>query len=168
MSTTALISMAEYLDTNYEPDAEFVDGVVVERNVGERPHSFVQTNIAFVFRRDYPNLITVAEQRVRTVPARRVRIPDVCVMLEDPRTDVFDVPPFICIEVISRRDEKHDLLEKLKEYVAFGVPHIWVIDPRRKRAYFYCDGSLQELQGDAFVTTNPEIRLPLDEIFRGL
>ena len=163
MSTTALISMAEYLDMTYEPDAEFVDGVVVDHNLGERPHSFVQTNIAFVLRRDHPKLITAAELRVRTVRGRRVRIPDVCVMLQNPGTDVIEEPPFLCIEVISRRDEKRDLLEKLKEYATFGVPNIWVVDPRKKKAFVFAAGSLEEVVGDALVISNPPIRVALDE-----
>ena len=32
-----LVSLAEYLDTAYSPDREYVDGVVVERHLGEGP-----------------------------------------------------------------------------------------------------------------------------------
>ena len=32
MSAAVLISMAEYLDTSYSPDREYVDGAVVERH----------------------------------------------------------------------------------------------------------------------------------------
>jgi Uma2 family endonuclease len=168
MSTTALISMAEYLDTTYEPDAEFVEGVVVERNLGERPHSLVQSNILFVLRRDHPKCIVLVEQRVRTVPGRCVRTPDVCLTLEDPQIDVFEAPPFICIEVLSKRDERGDLINKLHEYASFGVPNIWVVDPRKQKAFAFTAGNLVEVQADALVTANPEIRLPLEEVFRGL
>src|SRR5437870_4091833 len=35
-----LVSVEEYLNTSYEgPDREYVDGRIVERNVGERSHS---------------------------------------------------------------------------------------------------------------------------------
>lgn len=47
MGTNALISMAEYMHTSYEPEARYVDRVVVERTAGLRPHSrdaFVTTN----------------------------------------------------------------------------------------------------------------------------
>lgn len=167
MGATALMSMAEYLDTSYSPDCEYVDGVVVERNVGERPHSIVQVNLAYLVRRDYPNVFVFTEQRVRTIAERRSRVPDVCVTLEDPKADVFESPPFICIEILSRRDELGDVFEKLKEYAAFGVPNIWVIDPRKKKAFLF-RGVLEEIEGDALATSNPEIRLPLEEVFRGL
>jgi hypothetical protein len=30
-----VVALEEYLRTSYDPDVEFVDGVLVERNVGE-------------------------------------------------------------------------------------------------------------------------------------
>src|SRR5580765_5603091 len=141
---TTLVSLEEYLDTSYSPDREYVDGVVVERHVGERPHSKVQKNLITVFDRRYPNLDVWPEQRVRTAVARW-RIPDVCVTIEDPGTHVFETPPFVCIEILSRSDNASDLLEKLEEYAALGVPNIWVIDPHRRKAFTYEDRSLREV-----------------------
>ena len=40
--STILVSLEEYLDTAYSPDREYVDGAIVERHVGERPHSLAQ------------------------------------------------------------------------------------------------------------------------------
>jgi Uma2 family endonuclease len=71
----------------------------------------------------YPRLFVWPEQRVRTVARRRSRVPDVCVTLEDPQTDVFE-SPLIVIEILSRRDEMSEVLEKLEEYAAFQAPHI--------------------------------------------
>ena len=36
MATGTLISVDEYLRTSYSPDKEYVDGILVERNVGEK------------------------------------------------------------------------------------------------------------------------------------
>jgi hypothetical protein len=36
MSIETLISVEEYLSTSYDPDVEYVNGVLVERNVGDR------------------------------------------------------------------------------------------------------------------------------------
>jgi Uma2 family endonuclease len=87
--------------------------------------------------------------------------------LEDPQTDVFESPPFIVIEILSKRDEMSNVLEKLEEYAGFGVPHIWLVDPRRRKGFRYLDGRLEEVQ-DAFQSESPLMRLPLEEIFRGL
>lgn len=165
MSTT-LVSLQEYLDTDYSPDREYVDGVIVERNVGKRPHSRVQSNLDHFLQQRYPVLHVWTEQRVQTNPAR-VRLPDVCVTLEDPNTDVFETAPFLCVEVLSPKDNMTELLEKLEEYAAMGVPHIWVVDPRRQKAFTYSSRCLQEVTG-AELSAGAEISLPLAEVFARL
>lgn len=48
MATSTLIPVEEYLKTMYHPDCDYVDGMVVERNFGQRDHSDVQSNpVAF-------------------------------------------------------------------------------------------------------------------------
>ena len=37
-----LVSVEEYLHTSYEPDCDYVEGHIEERNVGEGPHSLLQ------------------------------------------------------------------------------------------------------------------------------
>ena len=161
-----LISIEEYLDTSYQDgDREFVDGMVVERNLGERPHSMVQGNIVTYFCNHFPHLFVWPEQRVVTFGKRRARVPDVCVTTADPQLDVFQEPPLIVIEILSKRDEAGDVLEKVSEYHAFGVPHIWVIDPRRKKAFQH-DHGFPETVHTAFHAG--DVELPLDAVFQGL
>ena len=45
MPSRTLVSVAEYLRTSYDPDCDYVDGEIVERNVGERDHSELQGEI---------------------------------------------------------------------------------------------------------------------------
>jgi hypothetical protein len=61
--TTILVE--EYLHTAYRPDCEYVDGEVLERNVGEYPHSKVQGLLyAYLLRRRRNWAITpILEQR---------------------------------------------------------------------------------------------------------
>ena len=162
-----LAPIEEYLETDYSPDREFVDGTVVERHVGDRSHSLVQGNVHYSLRSRYPELFIWVEQRVRTTRSR-CRIPDVCVTVQDPLTDVFETPPLICIEVLSRRDEISNVLEKLEEYGAAGVRYIWVVDPRRKKAFYY-DGGLRAVTSGVLATTDePLVELPLADVFLGL
>ena len=42
MPTSTVVSVEEYLSTDYSPDREYLDGAVVERNLGERSHSRLQ------------------------------------------------------------------------------------------------------------------------------
>ena len=80
-----LVSVEEYLSTAYDPDVEYVDGVLVERNVGDWLHSLIQSNVLFALRRKYPHLKAVPELR-SSVTDTRYRLPDVCVLLEAPKT----------------------------------------------------------------------------------
>lgn len=41
MSTKVLMNVDEYLHASFEPDCEYVDGEVIERNIGEIPHGDV-------------------------------------------------------------------------------------------------------------------------------
>jgi Uma2 family endonuclease len=167
MSMNAVLApIEEYLETDYSPDREFVDGTVVERHVGDRSHSRVQRNLIAIFCARYPHIFVWPEQRVRTTPSR-CRIPDVCVTAHDPLTDVFETPPLICIEILSRRDEISNALEKLEEYAFAGVRYIWVVDPRRKKAFAY-DGALREVTAGFATTDEPLVELPLADVFLGL
>jgi len=166
--STVLVSLEEYLNTAYSPDREYVDGEIVARNVGERPHSRVQSNLNIVFDRRCPHLFIWPELRVRTIPGRRCRVPDVCITLEDPHIDVFEAPPLICIEILSKKDRRSRIVAKCEEYAAFGVPYIWVLDPRRKKAFTYENGLLEEVQGEALIAASHAVYLPLEEIFRGV
>ena len=47
MKTEALVPVEEYLRTTYHPDCDYVDGEVLERNLGERDHSEVQGELLF-------------------------------------------------------------------------------------------------------------------------
>ena len=49
MATTTQISLDTYLTTCYEPDMDYVDGVLEDRNVGEYDHNIVQMAILFWF-----------------------------------------------------------------------------------------------------------------------
>ncbi len=48
-ATRALISVEEYLATSYRPDCDYVDGEVVERNLGEQDHSWLQAALGSYF-----------------------------------------------------------------------------------------------------------------------
>ncbi len=83
----APVSLAEYLTTEYEPDCDYVDGVLEERNLGKNRHSRTQTLlIAWLAARETQHGFSVlTEQRVQVAP-RCVRIPDVCLSARTTKT----------------------------------------------------------------------------------
>jgi hypothetical protein len=72
-----MIPVEEYLSTSYSPDKEYVDGVLVERNVGEKPHSKLQRKLVLAFGVKYPALHVWPELRMKSIHDYH-RIPDVC------------------------------------------------------------------------------------------
>src|ERR1700733_11643645 len=104
MAASTQISVDEYLRTTYRPDCDYVDGQVLERNLGERDHSRPQMLLsAYLFAREKEwRVIVMPEQRVQVKPTR-FRIPDVCVIHEDaPDEQIVTTAPLICIEILSK------------------------------------------------------------------
>jgi Uma2 family endonuclease len=167
MKTAALIPVEEYLRTSYRPDRDYVDGEVQERNLGERDHSTLQKRLVlFLGNREKAwKIFVYPEQRVQVSPTR-FRIPDVCVYAgPEPQEQIFRTPPFICIEILSPEDRWARVQQRIDDYLAFGVSHVWVIDPREQRAWVYSkDGSREVLDG-ALRTESPSLEVPLAEIF---
>lgn len=81
MATATRVRLEEYLNTEYDPDGDYVDGVLEERNVGKNRHSETQSLIVglpLALRRQH-GFRVMTEQRVQVSPTR-VRIPDVCLV----------------------------------------------------------------------------------------
>jgi len=168
MSVATLVPLEEYLSTSYDPDVEYVDGVLVERNVGDWLHSLIQRNIIVGVSRKYPRVFAVPELRAQT-SATRYRLPDVCVTLRPPKTKYLLEAAFIAIEILSEDDRMSKMMEKLAEYERKGVPNIWLIDPRLRTMAIYADGVLTEIRDGRIATAgDPCIELTADEIFQDL
>jgi Uma2 family endonuclease len=170
VETKALVSVEEYLTTSYEPDCDYVDGELVERNVGEFDHSELQFQITTYLRRRYLKLgfIAVIEQRVQVGPTR-FRIPDVCVArFEKPMPQIFHTPPLIVIEILSPEDRVGKMRKRLDDYLNFSVPNVWVIDPEERRAFIQRQGGSTESTDLILRAEGCEIVLPLPEVFAAL
>ena len=166
MERSTLISVEEYLGTSYRPDREYVDGALVERNVGEWDHSNLQMVLsAYLFnRREELGIHVVPEQRVQVKPTR-FRVPDICAVSGDkPGEQILTRPPFLCVEILSKDDRMSEMQDRIDDYLSFGVPYVWVLDPRTKRAYVVTSEASHEVK-DALHTQNPAIAVPLSELF---
>lgn len=165
MPAAELVSVREYLSTAYRPDCDYVDGIVVERNLGEYDHARLQGAVFAYFynRRKQWGIHVVPEQRVQVAPTR-LRIPDVCVVLAGERPEqIFRKPPFICIEILSPDDRISAMQERVGDFLRFGVPYVWILDPGTRKAYRCTLKGLQEVS--ELRTENPEFLVPLDALF---
>src|ERR1700730_660357 len=137
MPAGTLISVSEYLASSYDPDCDYVDGEVLERNLGEYDHARLQGVLfAYLFTREKLwGIHVVPEQRVQVSPTR-FRVPDICVVVGDkPDEQIFTKPPFLCIEILWPQVTSTRMLERINDYLGFGVPHVWVLDPQTQRGY---------------------------------
>jgi len=170
MPSRTLVSVDEYLHTSYDPDCDYVDGEIVERNVGETDHSDCQGRIYayFLNRSRQLRVYPLIEERVQ-VSGARFRIPDVCVVAgSKPTEQIFTAPPLIAIEVLSKDDRMAYMQEKIDDYLNFGVRYVWVVDPRSRRAWVYTKDGCHEAKDGILRAENPAIELPLPEIFQAL
>ncbi len=102
MQASTFISVEEYLASHYDPDRDYVDGVIEE------------------------------------------------------------TPPFLCIEILSPSDSLDSMQERIDDYLAFGVPYVWVITPKSRR------GWISRRTASAEPKTGfsaPAIEVPIAELF---
>jgi Uma2 family endonuclease len=128
------VPVEEYLRTTYDPDKEYVAGQLVERHVGEHDHSFLQGLLTTELgnRGDNRRFRVFTEQRVRVSDEPRYRIPDICVKALPHRKTPILLQPDLVIEIVSPDDEPVDMLEKIGDYQAAGIPYIWVANPYKR------------------------------------
>jgi Uma2 family endonuclease len=164
MRAKVLMDVGEYLHTSFDgPDCEYLDGEVVERNMGELPHSDVQVTLVHLLKQLRARLgIRVgAEIRVRISPTR-YRIPDVAVWRNDHIGDrIPTVPPFLVVEILSPEDRMTRVQPKIAEYLSIGVEWIWVVDPTEKNAIVFSQGNPAGTLTEMLRTENPVIEIPL-------
>jgi Uma2 family endonuclease len=169
-TSPVLLSIEEYLRTSYHPDADFVDGEIEERNLGEYEHARIQSILAALFfnNENAWQVEAVTEQRIR-VDSSRVRVCDVAVLrAETPHEPVTATPPLLCIEIMSPEDRLSRAKLVLADYFAMGVPNIWLIDPLRRAAYTFSLSGLQEADPADLSVPGTPIRIDLTAAFAKL
>jgi Uma2 family endonuclease len=141
MVTAAAIPVEEYLHTTYEPDMEYVNGQLVERNVGEYFHGLLQSLIVIeLAKRRGRGFRVFTELRVYISAEPRYRIPDICVKALPHRASAILEKPDLVIEILSPDDRPAEVLRKIADYLQAGIPHIWIIDPY-ERTVVEADGA---------------------------
>jgi Uma2 family endonuclease len=167
MGAATLVSIEDYLSTSYSPDREYLDGRIVERNLGEKTHSTIQRNLIGWFwdRRNVLPVRAFPEQRIQ-VSSTRFRIPDVTVVkASQVQGEIFKAPPHLCIEILSKDDTLDYMQEKIDDYLQFGVPCVWIINPRLRKGYVATKAGMVEAESGILETSDPDIRVPIAELF---
>jgi Uma2 family endonuclease len=75
--------------------------------------------------------------------------------------------PLLCVEVLSPEDRASRVEIRIDDYLKFGVPHVWLIDPRRRVAWSYTRDARREAVS-VLTTREPRIELPIADLFSRL
>jgi Uma2 family endonuclease len=83
-----------------------------------------------------------------------------------PVEQVFTRPQLIAIEVLSPEDRHSRMDKKIRNYLDFGVPHVWVVDPGSRVGWDCSDGNW--VRKERFEVAEGPIYLSLKELFAEL
>jgi Uma2 family endonuclease len=165
----ATMSQEHYLRTIFHPDRDFVDGRIEERNVGEFEHSMVQKMLMRLFgdgEREW-GVLCAPECRLQ-VSATRCRVPDVMVMRRGKYSGVIQEAPLICMEVLSPEDTWVRMRERLDDYLAMGVEHIWCFEPEAREVRRYTAKGFDRVTEPDLTVPGTAIRISIAEVFSAL
>jgi Uma2 family endonuclease len=167
MAMATQMTVEEYLRTSFRPDCEFVDGEVLERNVGEKGHSKVQWRLMSYFDKHQVELGVFALHEWRfKVTERHYRVPDFTIVAgPEPDEPVLTTRPLVCVEILSPEDRMSRMQKKIADYLAYGVRYVWILDPQTKQAFTYTNEAMHEVKDGFLRTDHPAIEIPLDQIF---
>ena len=166
MAVGALLSLEEYLNTSYSPDKEYRDGVLVERNVGEKGHARLQTRLArYIGNRQKQWGVEVFTGLRIKVREKWYPIPDVCVYeLPDFDERYPTRPPLLWIEILSPDDRMADVWNKANELVANGVPYVWIIDPETLESELRTAAGVERVADKTLRIPNSPVVIPLADV----
>ena len=138
MATSPYLSITEYLNTDYDPDLEYVDGQLVERNVGKWEHARIQALLTIWFgqHEEEWKIQTATDLRTR-VAWTRVRLPDVLLVGLGAQPPVIDQPPVLAVEILSEGDTLAATKKKCDEYIAMGAKGVWIVNPLNRTAWHW-------------------------------
>jgi Uma2 family endonuclease len=141
-----VISADEYLHTSYpDGDREFLDGQVVERNIGAPAHSALLAILTVhlgAFEKQL-NLEVFPSCRMR-ISDTRYRVPDVLAMRKPFRHTnraLLDAP-FLIVEILSPDDRFNNSMRRFADYQQLGVSHIVQMDPEDRTTFVFESGNL--------------------------
>ena len=72
--------------------------------------------------------------------------------------------PELAIEVLSPDDRHQDLLDKIDDYLAFGIPAVWVVNPETSRAWIYDRNGAREVKDGVLRNQAGDLEIPLSAL----
>lgn len=162
-AVAGLVSVEEYLRTSYKPACEYIDGVLRQKPMPTRKHGIIQRHLGTLASAngDYE---AATELTVR-VREGKYLVPDIGVQARNAIQDPYPTEPiFLCVEILSPQDRFAEILMKCDEYLTWGVPTTWIVDPDSRRAWVYTGHAPNEVPASGALTAGA-LSVPLADLF---
>ena len=173
-AVSCVISEDQYLRSDFEPEHEFIDGVLVSKGLPGVLHSRLQALLTFFLGSQEKQLgfEVYPELRIR-IRARVYRVPDLAVFVEPPNGEVPTNAPHITFEILSETETMEELSAKVKDHHRMGVQMVVVANPHRKEVFVAgSDGLLHEMAPPVHVAiplpSGAVLAINFDELFASL
>jgi Uma2 family endonuclease len=161
------MSQEQYLRTIFHPDCDFVDGRIEERNVGEYEHAWLQKSLMRIFLASEGGwgVNLIQECRLQVAP-HRFRVPDSMVLRRGKKfSGVIHEAPLLCIEVLSPEDTWMRIRERLDDYLAMGVEHVWSFEPAAREVRRYTVRGFERVTEPQLTIPGTAILIDVAEVF---
>jgi Uma2 family endonuclease len=162
MSTSALMSVDEYLRLTEKPYCEYRNGAVFPKAMPTKFHAIIQRVLMTLLQNQ--GVQAFPELTVCISPTKYL-VPEVCVADDFPGPYPTE-PVLLCCEILSPEDRLGTMLAKCEEYHVWGVPYCWVIDPVKRTAWEY-HSATEPVRATATLRAG-EISVNLEELFSAL
>ena len=137
------MTLDEFREADEEPGHryELARGVLEVNAIPKTPHRRVVStlfSLAAIYQREHPGVIDYfgggTEVRIWKPGMDMARHPDFgIVFLNAPLDEVGDIRPYLVAEVVSRSSQARDYRDKRQDYLDYGVPEYWIVDPSRRQ-----------------------------------
>ena|SRR6266404_4381524 len=171
------VTEEEYLHNPEFQHREYVDGLAVPLNVGNKSHSIIQVRCAFAFQayvRSHPVYYCATELHCRLIVngEPHYRLPDVAVVAgDDPSGSPYlHRSPDLAVEIRSPEDPFTSLLGKADEYFANGARMVWIILPEEQSVVVLSPNAKPRTFGPGATidvsAVLPGLTIAVDDLFR--
>lgn len=178
LGTATEDDVLRYLSHEPKRLVELVDGVLVEKPMGQKEGYFAASLIAFLVVYVRPRRLGVvgAPDTLFRITPDKFRLPDVCYTAWEnlpnatahlERTGQFS--PDLAVEILSSGNTRLEIEQKRREYFSAGTMLVWIFDPEAETVAVYTSADeftllkrTDTLDGGVLM---PGFTLPLEDLF---
>ena len=168
MAKASSLTTENYLDAEYRPDVEYLDGVPKPKTESGFRHGEAECLLGIWFtqyKQDWA-IRCALNTRIR-INSSRVRLIDVVVVSREVRErKELTVAPLVAIEILDNIDFYTDLKSRAADLQAMGVRNIWLVDPEMRTGEVWQHGSWLPKRTGRLQAVDSAIYLDLDWLWQ--